>query len=281
MTRLFLLLGVAFAFAAQTLTIHAYGAEVVHFNSAVQPAISKDGDKASATGLSIWGHLSRPPGEGPFPAMVLLHGCAGIQPTHYRWSELLNEQGYVTLIPDSFSPRSVMNRCTQDAGPDMHQDRSLDAMGALAYLQSRADINVERIGIMGWSHGATMALETVSRRGLASRKNPAFELAITMFPYCVADRRFDLPVLILIGEADDWSPAAYCRDLAAQNEPSGMVTLITYARVFHAFDLMEVADGFAAYGPNQMQYWVKYDPRAHQDAIVRVRTFLTEHMRAP
>ena len=123
-----------------------------------------------------------------------------------------------------------------------------------------------------------MALETVSRRGMASRISPAFELAITMFPYCVPDRRFDLPVLILIGEADDWSPAAYCRDLATQNEPSGMVTLITYPRVFHAFDLMEVADGFAAQGPDQMQYWVKYDPRAHQDAIIRVRAFLSMHM---
>ncbi|MCP4315903.1 MAG: hypothetical protein GY789_07755 [Hyphomicrobiales bacterium] len=227
------------------------------------------------------GTSEHPEREGPFPAVVLLHGCAGIQPSHFRWAAILNGEGYVTMIPDSFSPRSVVNRCRYDAGPHAHPTRILDALGALSYLRTRTDIDATRIGILGWSHGATMILEAVSRRGAAAQIGSLFKTAITFYPYCVPDRRFDLPVLIMIGEADDWSPPARCWDLAAQNKPSGLVKLITYPRAFHAFDLMEVADGFAAHGPKQMQYWVKFDPRAYQDSIFQVRAFLSEHLRNP
>lgn len=279
MTRLSLLLVVACVLAAQSLSSQTHSAEVVHFDSEAAQTNAASGETASR--LSIWGHLSVPEGDGPFPAILLMHGCVGVQPNHFRWAKILNDEGYVTLIADSYNPRSVINRCTMDAGPEQHIDRSLDAMGALTYLRNRDDVDADRIGIIGWSHGATMTLETVSRRGLAHGRDPTFSIAMTFFPFCMPDRRFDLPVLILIGEADDWSPASRCRDLAGQNEASGMITLVTYPRVFHAFDLMEVAEGFAAQGPNQMQYWVKYDPQAHQDAILRVRAFLTEHMPTP
>ena len=47
-------------------------------------------------------------GDGPFPAVVLLHGCSGVAPRSRMWAEKLNSWGYATLIVDSFGPRWVI-----------------------------------------------------------------------------------------------------------------------------------------------------------------------------
>ena len=58
--------------------------------------------------ITLNGRLLRPPdGDGPFPAVVLLHGCDGmhnddpwVENHHLRW-------GYVLLEVDSFGPRGM------------------------------------------------------------------------------------------------------------------------------------------------------------------------------
>ena len=52
--------------------------------------------------ISIDATLVRPAGDGPFPAVVQLHGCAGLEPQSYRWARWLAERGYVSLVVDSF-----------------------------------------------------------------------------------------------------------------------------------------------------------------------------------
>jgi poly(3-hydroxybutyrate) depolymerase len=48
--------------------------------------------------LNLTGRLTKPEGKGPFPAVVLLHGCGGMQPRRDdRWSDRLSRWGYVTL----------------------------------------------------------------------------------------------------------------------------------------------------------------------------------------
>ena len=63
-------------------------------------------DKGEET-FTSW--LAKPEGEGPFPAIVLLHGCSGTQwNTSHRTARrglngharLLNDYGYVTLVVD-------------------------------------------------------------------------------------------------------------------------------------------------------------------------------------
>jgi dienelactone hydrolase len=53
--------------------------------------------------------VARPAGEGPFPAVVILHDCSGLGPRSSgapgRWSRELVAHGYVTLLPDSFTTR--------------------------------------------------------------------------------------------------------------------------------------------------------------------------------
>src|ERR1700731_4728118 len=55
--------------------------------------------------------LTKPAGDGPFPAVVLLHDCSGLgahgSGAPARWARELGGHGYVTLWPDSFSTRGV------------------------------------------------------------------------------------------------------------------------------------------------------------------------------
>src|SRR5215813_4228834 len=53
--------------------------------------------------------LLKPDGAGPFPAVVIMHDCSGLGPRSSgapdRWGKELLSQGYVVLIPDSFTTR--------------------------------------------------------------------------------------------------------------------------------------------------------------------------------
>jgi dipeptidyl aminopeptidase/acylaminoacyl peptidase len=62
--------------------------------------------------VQLTGQLYQPAGEGPFPAVVFLHGCAGIDPVQHHWAHRLQQWGYVVLLVDSFGPRGVTNVCT-------------------------------------------------------------------------------------------------------------------------------------------------------------------------
>src|SRR5882672_1491619 len=53
--------------------------------------------------IKTW--LTKPAGEGPFPAVIVLHSCAGVGPHTYAWAKLISGWGYVTLVPDSFGSR--------------------------------------------------------------------------------------------------------------------------------------------------------------------------------
>ena len=64
--------------------------------------------------------LSKPDGDGPFPAVVLTHGCSGTErktshQTVWRGllqhAKLLKKNGYVTLIIDSFHRRRITDGC--------------------------------------------------------------------------------------------------------------------------------------------------------------------------
>jgi dienelactone hydrolase len=60
--------------------------------------------------VSLTGILTKPEGNGPFPTIVLLHGCSGLQHSKSRselWSNRLVNWGYVTLQIDSFGPPPI------------------------------------------------------------------------------------------------------------------------------------------------------------------------------
>src|SRR5690606_30611938 len=53
------------------------------------------------TGITV--HV--PPGAGPFPVAVLLHGCGGVRPFQEAYVEAALEAGAAAVVLDSFAPR--------------------------------------------------------------------------------------------------------------------------------------------------------------------------------
>ena len=241
-------------------------ASQVHFPSA-----------SPAETVTLSGSLYRPEGTGPFPAMALLHTCGGLQKHVLDWAAWLKAQGYVALAVDSFSPRGTRNVCREGRNPTA-DEVAVDAFGALAYLRSLPFVHRDRIGVMGWSYGAMAALRA-SSGGLASRAQPqggGFRVAVAFYPHCsYLSRDTAIPVLLLLGEADDWTPPRLCVVSAEQLQRAGRPILWTvYPGAYHAFDQAEHGPGRQYLG-----HTLKYDSAATADSEKRVRDFLSQHLR--
>lgn len=184
-----------------------------------------------------FGKLYKPDGPGPFPAVVILHGCGGHLENSDDWAKLLVEHGYAALTTDHFSPRGVKSIC-EDFVLVPQRDRRADTFGALQYLAARSDIDSKKIGVMGFSNGGYSTLSAVIGKTLGE-SGARFAAAVPVYPGCASFTGFALtaPTLILVGEADDWTPAEACRRLV-EKLPGGSApaTLITYPDALHSFD---------------------------------------------
>src|SRR5579875_1622023 len=109
----------------------------------------------------INGVLTKPDGPGPFPAVVLLHGCSGPGTNLAFWAHWLRERGYAALAIDSFAPRGVHEICT-DFSRVTANERLGDAFGGLDYLASQPFVDPNRIAVMGFSNGGVIALDVAS-----------------------------------------------------------------------------------------------------------------------
>src|SRR5471030_387952 len=108
------------------------------------PDVSGGPPPSGGAPASIPIKVTKPEGPGPFPAVVILHDCSGLGPrsSHApaRWAKVLHEQGYVILIPDSFSTRGHGNGVCTDDSPGRSEvnpyRRVRDAYEALEYARS-------------------------------------------------------------------------------------------------------------------------------------------------
>ena len=96
--------------------------------------------------------LLAPDGPGPFPAVHMLHGCGGLGSRDRMWVRRLRGCRYLTLRVNSLTPRGLKQVCGGDSLRP--EERVPDVLAAVAFLQSRADVDPMRIALMGWSHGA-------------------------------------------------------------------------------------------------------------------------------
>ncbi len=269
LTAAVVLFGLSFSGAVQA------GTKVVHFDSAAFPG----GDANPAEqgpGTPIWGHLGQPEKAGSYPAVILMHGCGGIQQSNMDWAKLLNEAGYVTLLVDSYRPRSLIQRCDGVGGSASANGRVLDAIGALNYLKRQPFVDGGRIAVMGWSAGGVTSLALSASSGLSQRLGFPFKASIAFYPYCIADRKIEGPALVLIGARDDWTPAKDCTALQARNQNS--LDLEVFPSAFHAFDNKSLGSGFQIPGAFGNVHWLEYDEKAHTTSIERVKAFLDKHL---
>ena len=238
--------------------------------------------------------LVRPAGEGPFPAVVQLHGCGGLEAQSYRWARWLVEHGYVALVVDSFGPRGLKGDCRSSPDDPPISARLDDAFGALRYLQSLPSVRADRIAAIGWSQGGVYAIAVINGPSLERAKKrgvdlPAvgFAAGIGVYPDCISlvPELVIRPLLVLIGAADDWTPAAKCEEMVTAMKSRGADTsIVVYPGAYHYFDvegqpldvLAEVENDAK---PDGHGATVAYQPAVAADARRQVEAFLARHLR--
>lgn len=175
---------------------------------------------------SISNQVFKPPGPGPFPAVVLMHTCGGIQNPHMRQhgQEILKE-GYVVLMLDSFKPRGIEN-CGR--GPVSVAAGIVDAYAALAFLSNQAFVDKSKIFQAGYSWGAVVATLLASPQSAAvAGSTLRFRGTVSNYSTCIyrdkawALKDTDRPVLMLLGERDEELPPASCFPLLEQIKSAG------------------------------------------------------------
>ncbi|HET8995328.1 MAG TPA: dienelactone hydrolase family protein [Acetobacteraceae bacterium] len=211
--------------------------------------------------------ILRPDVTGRSPAVVLLHGCSGVQDYHYDWARTLRGWGYVVLVDDSFTARGLTTVCGVGGARVTPTTMADDAFAALDHLRSLPFVDPARIGVIGFSFGGGAALEVASRgfQDTHHPGKPGFRASVAFYPLCEVRHDIAIPLLILQGDADDLaSPAANCtarvKDLAGQGKP---VRITVFPGAGHAFDDMR--------NPN-------YDSAAERQAEALVRAFLAKSL---
>ncbi len=191
----------------------------------------------------VRGRLSMPDGRAePVPAVVLVHGSSGIRKRHERYAERLVELGFAAFLLDSFGPRKVQSTA-RDQLRVSSQMMMADALAARRLLATHPGINAARIGVMGWSKGGIVALlASVDRlAGYIDGSAERFAFAVVYYPFCGyelnGDDRLANPVLLLLGERDDWTPAKPCMSLADRLAATGQpIRYEVYPEAHHGFD---------------------------------------------
>lgn len=190
----------------------------------------------------------KPSGEGPFPAVVILPSCGGLRPELLDWARRTVARGYVAFVVDPVTQRGPP--VCVPSSPSNHYRGTKDAFQALAHLKRFAFVDRERIGLLGFSWGAMVAL-LASSQTFAELYSPSdrFVASVGMYPLCHVEPMqgrpavdfvrpdHDRPALILLGDQDVEAPAADCVSLLkALAEKGQSVEWYVYGGATHCWD---------------------------------------------
>jgi len=260
--------------------------EKVHFPSLDEGATRLDG------------YLFRPADEGRHPAVVFLHGCGGlfnkwgnINARERTWAAELTALGYVVLMVDSFAPRDQGEMCSLGGfRVALYLERPKDAYGALRFLQAQAFVRPDRVGVIGWSQGGGTVLLAIRADSLGRPAEPPqgdFRAAIAFYPASCKDESHRLPwtsgvpLLVLVGERDNWTPAEPCRSFVAGAVARGSsIEMQIYPGAYHDFDWPGLAiHELASFRMRSGAVPISgLDPAAREDALKRVPEFLARYL---
>jgi dienelactone hydrolase len=207
-----------------------------------EPIEFHDGD------VTLKATIYRPDGNGPFPAIIGMHDCAGLMnatgaiAVKYRdWAQLLVKAGFIVLYPESYSSRGLGSQCAsrnRPVRPD--HERVADANAARRWLEQQPDVQAGHVSLLGWSNGGNSVLWTVRPPPIRDDKFD-FRSAVALYPGCgrLSSTAWSarVPTLILIGALDDVASPQECeRMVAGAKGRSARAAIVVYPGAFHDFD---------------------------------------------
>ncbi len=209
-------------------------------------------------GATLDSTMHKPTGNGPFPTVVLMHGCSGLDSGVSQGlkshANFLVENGYAALILDSFTSRGKSGGivCTSHSEQGSAREyRKIDAYNALRYLKSLPYVDGKNIFLMGQSNGGSVALKVASLEQYPEMPiDLYFNAVVAYYPWCLAltGGKLRSPVLVMGGDKDDWTSLARCEDAISRNREMGKpYEVIRYENAHHSFDLFIPIQSYKGY----------------------------------
>jgi dienelactone hydrolase len=196
----------------------------------------------SQGGVTLYGDVTIPEtGSGPFPAMVLMHGTGGRGDRQYNWAEFFAENGIASINVDYFTGRGY------DGGSppgDYH-----DVVDAMKLIATHPKVDKDKIGVMGWSNGAEIALESAI---VDENKGGGLTLKahVVFYPPCeltsVPGFGPNHPIAVFLGTNDYVAKVWQCEDMVnkAISRDGKDVRLIVYEGAYHGWDGLYEVDKY-------------------------------------
>jgi carboxymethylenebutenolidase len=220
-------------------------------------------------------HLILPEGQGPFPAVLVLHTSSGLRPKDLDYAKRLAGEGYVSLVPAFMEAYGITNQTRQATFTTYGGEIFADLIDAVELLKKRPQVAQEKIGAVGFSNGgywaALLAARAKIRAGVsyygaftaagADRSLKHFQQAFT---------KDSSPVLILHGSRDSTVHVDNVQRLfAILEEKKSPYDGKIYTGAGHSYD--RAGDGIDA----------KADAEAAADSWTRTLAFFRQHLSKP
>lgn len=249
--------------------------------------------------LQLPGYWFEATATEPRPAIISLHGCGGLldekgrlSRNRFRVAEYFNVEKMHMLVVDSFTPRGEKSICETPTSRRhiQYEHRRDDVFAAIQWLARRPAVDQTRIAVMGYSHGGGTVLSVLDRTDKAVQAQSIQPRAgIAFYPPCLRytqmwNYELSAPLLLMIGELDDWTSAHHCVYLQGKvkrAQPDASFELIRYPDSHHGFDGLgpltirtglPTASGRATVGGN---------PAAREHSLRRMFDFLAAQLDTP
>jgi carboxymethylenebutenolidase len=110
---------------------------------------------------TVHGVLYTPSGNGPFPALVVIHEWWGLNDWVKEQASKLADQGYVALAVDLYRGKvATTPEMAHEIMRGMPEDRAKrDLHAAVEFLKAQPNVKKDRIGSIGWCMGGGYSLE--------------------------------------------------------------------------------------------------------------------------
>lgn len=202
--------------------------------------------------------LVTPPGNGPFPTVLLIHGCGGLEgvsqpnPIMDEYAHSAVAAGWAAAILDSYGPRgweapwARPRVCTGLRLRGFH--RAADVVAGLDLLAAEPRVDDRHVRVASWSHGgwAVGDLVTLPDPGDGSfrRTMEGVEGIYFTYPFCGfpsqggrRDWTWSGAVRMVFAERDTVQSMEGCQSLMDRGRKAGArIATVVFPGTTHAFD---------------------------------------------